>query len=176
MKLELDVNGKRLEWSLLFVGNNIYESEGRLLGRRSRLDAGELAIITSFRSGRLGAHSGGRAGGEVADRPRFHGTSRAAAHGSDAATDSIECVFRRGVEPDRHAAGLFDSAESAAGTAAMKRLIVHLSDLHFGRIDAATLDPIIESLREIRPDLGAVSGDLAQRARRVSSWSKRAIF
>jgi predicted MPP superfamily phosphohydrolase len=58
----------------------------------------------------------------------------------------------------------------------MKRLIVHLSDLHFGRIDAATLDPIIESLREIRPDLGAVSGDLAQRARRVSSWSKRAIF
>jgi 3',5'-cyclic AMP phosphodiesterase CpdA len=48
----------------------------------------------------------------------------------------------------------------------MKRLIVHLSDLHFGRIDPATLDPLVESIREMRPDLIAVSGDLTQRARR----------
>jgi len=56
MKLELDLNGKRLErsTSFLFVGNNIYESQGRLLGRRSRLDEGELTIVTARHSGATG--------------------------------------------------------------------------------------------------------------------------
>lgn len=45
------------------------------------------------------------------------------------------------------------------------RTIVHLSDLHFGRIDPATTDPLVEVVREIEPDLVAVSGDLTQRAR-----------
>lgn len=45
------------------------------------------------------------------------------------------------------------------------RTIVHLSDLHFGRIDAAILEPVIGFVRELRPDLVAVSGDLTQRAR-----------
>jgi len=56
MKLELDVNGKRLErsTSFLFVGNNIYQLQGFSPGRRARLDAGELAIVTARRSGRTG--------------------------------------------------------------------------------------------------------------------------
>jgi len=56
MKLELDVNGKRLErsTSFLFVGNNIYQLQGFSPGRRVRLDAGELAIVTARRSGRTG--------------------------------------------------------------------------------------------------------------------------
>ncbi|MDX1660279.1 MAG: metallophosphoesterase family protein [Gemmatimonadota bacterium] len=45
------------------------------------------------------------------------------------------------------------------------RTIVHLSDLHFGRIDPATTDPLVETVREIDPHLVAVSGDLTQRAR-----------
>lgn len=45
------------------------------------------------------------------------------------------------------------------------RTIVHLSDLHFGRVDHDLVDPLIEVVREIRPDLVAVSGDLTQRAR-----------
>jgi 3',5'-cyclic AMP phosphodiesterase CpdA len=45
------------------------------------------------------------------------------------------------------------------------RTIAHLSDLHFGRIDPATLQPLIHVLQKIRPDLVAVSGDLTQRAR-----------
>ncbi len=49
----------------------------------------------------------------------------------------------------------------------MNRVIVHLSDLHFGRIDPATLDPLVESISGLRPDLIAVSGDLTQRARRT---------
>ena len=45
------------------------------------------------------------------------------------------------------------------------RTIVHLSDLHFGRIDPAILEPVIEFVRDLRPDVVAVSGDLTQRAR-----------
>jgi 3',5'-cyclic AMP phosphodiesterase CpdA len=45
------------------------------------------------------------------------------------------------------------------------RTIVHLSDLHFGRVDQATLQPLSHAIQEIRPDFVAVSGDLTQRAR-----------
>lgn len=48
----------------------------------------------------------------------------------------------------------------------MKKVIAHLSDLHFGRIDPATVEPIIEAVRSLRPDVVAISGDLTQRARR----------
>lgn len=47
------------------------------------------------------------------------------------------------------------------------RTIVHLSDLHFGRIDPAILAPLIKFIGELKPDLVAVSGDLTQRARTV---------
>ena len=46
------------------------------------------------------------------------------------------------------------------------RTIVHLSDLHFGRVDHRTLEPLISAAREARPDVVAISGDLTQRARR----------
>src|SRR6185369_7167110 len=45
------------------------------------------------------------------------------------------------------------------------RTIVHLSDLHFGRVDRQLLDPLIKTINEAKPDLVAVSGDLTQRAR-----------
>ncbi len=45
------------------------------------------------------------------------------------------------------------------------RTILHLSDLHFGRIDPAILSPLVEFIGAIKPDLVAVSGDLTQRAR-----------
>lgn len=44
------------------------------------------------------------------------------------------------------------------------RTIVHLSDLHFGRVDPAILAPLVRFVGEIKPDLVAVSGDLTQRA------------
>ncbi len=46
------------------------------------------------------------------------------------------------------------------------RTIVHLSDLHFGRLDERIIAPLVERITAIRPDLIAVSGDLTQRARR----------
>lgn len=45
------------------------------------------------------------------------------------------------------------------------RTLVHLSDLHFGRVDPQILGPLIKTVSEIKPDLVAVSGDLTQRAR-----------
>ena len=46
------------------------------------------------------------------------------------------------------------------------RTLVHVSDLHFGRVDPALLDPLREAIAGLRPDVLVVSGDLTQRARR----------
>jgi 3',5'-cyclic AMP phosphodiesterase CpdA len=45
------------------------------------------------------------------------------------------------------------------------RTIVHLSDLHFGRVDEGTTEPLIRQIKELHPHLVAISGDLTQRAR-----------
>src|SRR5690242_18066107 len=45
------------------------------------------------------------------------------------------------------------------------RVLVHLSDLHFGRVDEALLEPLRRKLHELSPSLVVVSGDLTQRAR-----------
>ena len=46
------------------------------------------------------------------------------------------------------------------------RTIAHISDIHFGRTDAAVVAALTEKLRELQTDLLVVSGDLTQRARR----------
>lgn len=43
--------------------------------------------------------------------------------------------------------------------------IAHISDLHFGALDEATLAPLHEAITRLAPDLVVVSGDLTQRAR-----------
>jgi 3',5'-cyclic AMP phosphodiesterase CpdA len=45
------------------------------------------------------------------------------------------------------------------------RTIVHLSDIHFGRVDPLLVQPLIKAVNRSNPDLVAVSGDLTQRAR-----------
>jgi 3',5'-cyclic AMP phosphodiesterase CpdA len=42
---------------------------------------------------------------------------------------------------------------------------VHLSDLHFDRVDPDVVGALAETVRQIAPDVIAVSGDLTQRAR-----------
>jgi 3',5'-cyclic AMP phosphodiesterase CpdA len=56
------------------------------------------------------------------------------------------------------------------------RTLVHLSDLHFGRIDAALLDPLVASVHDVAPDVVVVSGDLTQRARRSQFAAARAFL
>lgn len=45
------------------------------------------------------------------------------------------------------------------------RTLVHLSDLHFGRVDYSVVEPLVACIGEIKPDVVVVSGDLTQRAR-----------
>src|SRR5882672_7941733 len=56
------------------------------------------------------------------------------------------------------------------------RSIVHLSDIHFGRVDAAVVGPLIETINQIAPDVVAVSGDLTQRARSRQFIEARAFL
>jgi 3',5'-cyclic AMP phosphodiesterase CpdA len=56
------------------------------------------------------------------------------------------------------------------------RTLVHLSDLHFGRVDARLLDPLISAVTATSPDLIAVSGDLTQRARSQQFRDARAFL
>jgi 3',5'-cyclic AMP phosphodiesterase CpdA len=55
------------------------------------------------------------------------------------------------------------------------RTIVHLSDLHFGRLLPETVEPCLESVRSVQPDLVIVSGDLTQRARK-SQYAQAKAF
>ncbi len=45
------------------------------------------------------------------------------------------------------------------------RKLVHISDIHFGRIDYAVAEKVIAKINELTPDITIVSGDLTQRAR-----------
>ena len=56
------------------------------------------------------------------------------------------------------------------------RSIVHLSDIHFGRVNSAVISPLIETIIKINPDLLAVSGDLTQRARSHQFKEARAFL
>ena len=53
------------------------------------------------------------------------------------------------------------------------RTVVHLSDLHFGRVDPALLAPLSALVHAVAPDVVVVSGDLTQRARRVEFEAAR---
>jgi 3',5'-cyclic AMP phosphodiesterase CpdA len=56
------------------------------------------------------------------------------------------------------------------------RTIVHLSDIHFGRVNRQVISPLIETIRRINADLVAVSGDLTQRARAYQFKEARAFL
>lgn len=56
------------------------------------------------------------------------------------------------------------------------RTLVHLSDLHFGRVDAALLQPLRNAIENIKPDVVVVSGDLTQRARAAQFREARAYL
>jgi 3',5'-cyclic AMP phosphodiesterase CpdA len=56
------------------------------------------------------------------------------------------------------------------------RTVVHLSDLHFGRVDPRLVAPLVQAIQATAPDLIAVSGDLTQRARRSQFVQARAFL
>jgi 3',5'-cyclic AMP phosphodiesterase CpdA len=56
------------------------------------------------------------------------------------------------------------------------RTLIHLSDLHFGRLDERVVAPLIAQIGELKPDVVAVSGDLTQRARTEQFKAARAFL
>ena len=56
------------------------------------------------------------------------------------------------------------------------RTLVHLSDLHFGRVDPVVVDALRETVGRLEPDLVAVSGDFTQRARARQFTEARAFL
>lgn len=56
------------------------------------------------------------------------------------------------------------------------RTLVHLSDLHFGRVDPVVVDALAETVQRLGPDVLAVSGDLTQRARAHQFAQARAFL
>ena len=54
--------------------------------------------------------------------------------------------------------------------------IVHLSDVHFGRVDPRLVEPLVRTIHDIAPNLVAISGDLTQRARRSQFLQARAVL
>ncbi|MEO5699782.1 MAG: metallophosphoesterase [Casimicrobiaceae bacterium] len=56
------------------------------------------------------------------------------------------------------------------------RTIVHVSDLHFGRVDPQVVAGLTRSVEALRPDVIAVSGDLTQRARPREFLAARAFL
>jgi 3',5'-cyclic AMP phosphodiesterase CpdA len=55
------------------------------------------------------------------------------------------------------------------------RTLVHLSDLHFGRIDPVIVEPLTRAVLAVQPDLIAISGDFTQRARHAQFAAARAF-
>jgi 3',5'-cyclic AMP phosphodiesterase CpdA len=56
------------------------------------------------------------------------------------------------------------------------RILVHLSDLHFGTVDETVVEPLIATIAELKPDVVVVSGDLTQRARSREFQAARAFL
>ena len=56
------------------------------------------------------------------------------------------------------------------------RSVVHLSDLHFGAVDARLLEPLKRRVHALAPHLVVVSGDLTQRAKPVQFREARAFL
>ncbi len=56
------------------------------------------------------------------------------------------------------------------------RTLLHLSDLHFGRVDLLLVEPLVIAAQAIAPDLVVISGDFTQRARRNQFRAARAFL
>ena len=56
------------------------------------------------------------------------------------------------------------------------RKLVHISDIHFGRVDYAIVEVLREKIVELAPDLIIVSGDLTQRARSAQFIEAKAFL
>lgn len=64
----------------------------------------------------------------------------------------------------------------ATGETGRLKTLLHLSDLHFGRVNASLVEPLVAAAHALAPDLVVVSGDFTQRARRLEYRAARAFL
>ena len=152
----------------VFIGNNEYHVEGFKLGGRARLD-GACCIVTSRRRcARDNCRSCSRTRCSAWRQRAWLSLCRGTECGSTRRSRAVERrVRRRGVDA-RHAAPLSIVAGGARrarapDTEAM-RTIVHLSDLHFGRLDERIIAPLVERITadRARSDRGVRRSDAAR--------------
>ena len=53
---------------------------------------------------------------------------------------------------------------------------MHLSDIHFGKVDLSIIEPLLRAVHQINPNVVVVSGDLTQRARTAEFIDARAFL
>lgn len=58
-----------------------------------------------------------------------------------------------------------DRAPKIGGRKTNMKTIIHLSDLHFGKVDEKRVEPLLSLIEKIDPDIVIVSGDFTQRAK-----------
>ena len=56
------------------------------------------------------------------------------------------------------------------------RTLLHLSDLHFGRVNLPLVEPLVIAAQALAPDLVVISGDFTQRARQAEYRAARAFL
>ena len=64
----------------------------------------------------------------------------------------------------------------SAGAGARVKTLLHLSDLHFGRVNNSLVEPLLAVAERLAPDLVVISGDFTQRARRSQYRAARAFL
>lgn len=159
----------------VFVGNNAYLTEGLQIGQRDGLRGGELSLyVARCRTRRTMAPAGSRparARRSSSTGPGLPGAFRDAASNRHRASPFARCHRRRTAStrgtvaiPNPSGRGTPHRAFLTSRGGEM-RTVVHLSDLHFGKVDQDLLAPLVKTVNALAPEVVVVSGDLTQRAR-----------
>jgi diacylglycerol kinase family enzyme len=157
----------------VFVGNNPYDLDSFGIGGRPKLSTGDAVLLAGARNAaaRYTAARRARALWKIKRRARFRSALRIGVRGRSALAQSAGRLGWRDSRDARAAALPVVEKRIASDGAGERdsrltmRVIVHLSDLHFGRIDHPLLEPLLTVIKATEPHLVAVSGDLTQRAR-----------
>ena len=181
LDLGIEVAGKKLErkTAFLFVGNNEYEITGLRIGGRRRLDTAKARTLSDASHRTMGFDPSclARIARAFESGEGFRGVSFRGSFYRCASQSCLGCGGRRS-EADGIATALSLAARCVARHCSAKsnrlmRTLIHLSDLHFGRVDPRIVPPLLDLIRTTKPDLVAISGDLTQRARTAEFQAAR---
>ena len=162
----------------IVVGNGSYSLSGFSLGQRDEISDGRLSLYVAPAAGRMSTL--------LLPLRALSGTLERHEQFETMQADRITMSFERptvGAGIDGEVVDLQSPLEFKIHRRALRdpgagrmRTVVHLSDLHFGRIDRALVEPLRQAVVDAKPDLVAISGDFTQRARRAQFADARAFI